>query len=72
VIGAGIAGCAAALSLAKKDLTVVVLERMQELSEIGAGIQASPNLVRIMHHWGLSEQLSKEGVILKNIIARRW
>ena len=41
--GGGIGGLAAALALARRGLSVKVLEQAQELGEIGAGIQLGPN-----------------------------
>lgn len=39
---------------------------------IGAGIQVSPNMGRILTNWGVFEEIRREGVVLENIIARRW
>lgn len=59
VIGAGIAGCATALGLARRGHSVTVLEIRDELSELGAGLQISPNGARILCKWGLRERFEE-------------
>jgi len=58
VAGAGIAGLALTLSLAKFGATVVVLERNDTISEFGAGLQISPNARKILNNLGLDAQLT--------------
>lgn len=48
IIGAGIAGLAAALSFARKGVSCDILEQAPELAEVGAGLQVSPNAARIL------------------------
>lgn len=48
VVGAGIAGLTAALALAARGFEVDVLERAPVLDPVGAGIQLSPNAVRVL------------------------
>ncbi|MEL7465531.1 MAG: FAD-dependent monooxygenase [Pseudomonadota bacterium] len=55
VVGAGIGGLAAALALLRRDWTVEVLERAPELTEVGAGIQVSPNGMKALTALGLAE-----------------
>jgi salicylate hydroxylase len=57
VVGAGIGGLTAALSLAKIGKQVVVIEAAERLEEIGAGIQLSPNASRVLIALGLRERL---------------
>lgn len=52
VVGAGIAGLTAALALAAKGIDVHVIEQTLELSEVGAGLQVSPNGARILDQLG--------------------
>lgn len=40
---------------------MTILEQSKELSEIGAGIQLPPNATRIMHYYGLLDQLTGPG-----------
>lgn len=58
IAGAGIAGLAAALSLARKGLASIVLERRPELSEAGAGIQIGPNGMRVLQALGVADALA--------------
>ena len=46
IIGAGIGGLAAALALERRGAEVVVCEQSPALSEIGAGLNLTPNAVR--------------------------
>ena len=63
VVGAGIGGLTAALCLAAAGIAdVTVYERSDELHEIGAGIQLSPNGTRILHGLGLGDALGAVAV----------
>ena len=62
VIGAGIGGSALALALEKAGMDYLVLEQAPELTEVGAGIQLSPNGVRILNWLGLEDDLARFGV----------
>jgi 2-polyprenyl-6-methoxyphenol hydroxylase-like FAD-dependent oxidoreductase len=57
IAGAGIAGLTAALALAKHEISSTILERAEKLSEIGAGIQLSPNASRVLISLGLEKNL---------------
>ncbi|MFV0294288.1 MAG: FAD-dependent oxidoreductase [Paracoccus sp. (in: a-proteobacteria)] len=57
VIGAGVAGLTAALSLAQRGAQVTVLERAGALREVGAGLQISPNAGRVLNALGLTDAL---------------
>lgn len=58
VAGAGIGGLTASLALADKGFRVVVLEQATLLEEAGAGIQLSPNALKVLHRLGLTERLA--------------
>jgi salicylate hydroxylase len=72
VIGAGIGGLAAALTLRRAGLDVQVFEQAAELREVGAGIQISPNASRILNRLGLEEPMRRLGVRPRSIVIRRW
>jgi len=57
IAGAGIAGLSAALALVRAGLRVSVFEQAEKLEETGAGIQLSPNAVRILDALGLRDRL---------------
>ena len=62
VTGAGIGGSVLALALEQAGMDYVVLEQAPALAEVGAGIQLSPNGVRILEWLGLGEGLARYGV----------
>jgi salicylate hydroxylase len=72
VIGAGIGGLSAALTMRRAGLDVQVFEQAAELREVGAGIQISPNASRILYRLGLEEPMRRMGVRPHSILIRRW
>ncbi|CAG7928169.1 unnamed protein product [Penicillium olsonii] len=40
--------------------------------EVGAGIQVSPNMLRLFDRWGVSELIHAQDVALEHIHVRRW
>jgi salicylate hydroxylase len=62
IIGGGLGGLTAALSLLQAGFDVHVYERATALREVGAGIQVSPNASRVLHRLGLADELAKMGV----------
>src|SRR5215217_4113537 len=59
IAGAGIAGLTAALSLARKGLATTIVDQANALSEVGAGLQLSPNATRILDRLGLLPALTR-------------
>jgi salicylate hydroxylase len=59
IAGGGIGGLAAALACSRAGWPVHLLERTREFGEVGAGIQLGPNVVRILHKWGLARELEQ-------------
>lgn len=57
VVGAGVAGLAAALALARRGAQVTVLEQADAVREVGAGLQVSPNAATVLQALGLGEAL---------------
>src|SRR5713226_1733521 len=72
LIGAGIGGLAAALTLGRSGFEVQVFEQASEVREVGAGVQISPNATRILHRLGLEEPLRLFGVRPRAAVIRRW
>ena len=72
IIGGGIGGLSAALSLLDAGLDVHVYERARTISEIGAGIAVSPNATRILYRLGLARALETSGVKTLAWHYRRW
>ncbi|MDC9836982.1 FAD-dependent monooxygenase [Rhizobium binxianense] len=59
IIGAGISGLTAALSLSQRGISSEIFEQAGELTDIGAGLQISPNAARILAELGILGDLSK-------------
>jgi len=72
VIGGGIGGLAAALQLLKAGLDVQVYEQAERISEIGAGIQISPNASRLLLRLGLKTAMDGVGNRPRAVHQRRW
>ncbi len=53
ILGAGIGGLTAAVALARRGARVTVLEQAPAITEVGAGLQISPNGVRVLEDLGL-------------------
>lgn len=70
VVGAGIAGLATALSLARRGFPVELFERAERLDEIGAGIQLSPNALRVLDRLGLLSELRACAVEAREVTLR--
>jgi salicylate hydroxylase len=72
VIGGGIGGLTAALSLYRAGFDVRVYEQAPELTEIGGGINMGPNAARILYRLGLGEGLDRDAVRPIGMHQRRW
>jgi salicylate hydroxylase len=59
IAGGGIGGLAAALAASRAGWDVRLYERAPVFSEVGAGIQLGPNVVRVLHGWGLQAELAR-------------
>ncbi len=62
VLGAGVAGLTVARALALRGAEVTVLEQAPEIREVGAGLQISPNGVRVLRALGLGDALAEAGL----------
>lgn len=72
IIGGGIGGLTAALHLLKGGLDVHTYEQAPQITEIGAGIQISPNASRLLLRLGLKNAMDAVGVRPSGIRQRRW
>ncbi|EAW11328.1 putative salicylate hydroxylase [Aspergillus clavatus NRRL 1] len=72
IVGAGLGGMAAALTLGQRGHHVVILEAAPKLMEVGAGIQGSPNMLTLFDRWGVSPLVHAKDIALEQIHIRRW
>jgi 6-hydroxynicotinate 3-monooxygenase len=57
IIGAGIGGLAASACLRKAGIESVIYEQAPAFARIGAGIQMSPNAMRVLYGIGIGDQI---------------
>ena len=74
IIGGGIGGLAAALALERRGAEVVVYEQSRRMSEIGAGLNLTPNAVKAFRALGLEDRRSRRSASETRIfsIIRSW
>ena len=53
IAGGGIGGLATALACGRQGMATQVFEKKRVLSEVGAGVQLGPNVLRVLEAWGL-------------------
>lgn len=70
VVGGGIGGLTAAVALAQRGATVSVLERAEEIAEVGAGLQISPNGMAVYEAMGLAEAVTQIGIPVNGVTLR--
>ncbi|SJZ50527.1 FAD-dependent monooxygenase [Consotaella salsifontis] len=70
IVGAGIAGLSAALCLAHFGFSVEIYERAATLQEAGAGLQLSPNAMRVLGRLGLADDLVRKAVVADKVTLR--
>jgi len=72
IVGGGVGGLSAALSLLAAGVDVRVYEQAPALREVGAGVQVSVNASRVLHRLGLADALAATGVKPLAWHQRRW
>ncbi len=59
IVGAGIGGTALALAFEQLEIDYLLLEQATQFETVGAGIQLSPNGVRVLDRLGIGQQLTE-------------
>jgi salicylate hydroxylase len=59
VVGAGLGGTGAAISVLLAGHNVTIFEAAPEIGEVGAGIQVLPNSSRVLQSWDMREMLEE-------------
>ena len=72
VVGAGIGGLTAALCLARCGAEVQIIEQADALTEVGAGIQLSPNCIKVLRLLGLESVLLQIASRPVQVRIRHW
>lgn len=62
IIGGGIGGLTAALAFARQGAKVTIYEQADALTEVGAGLQITPNGARALNALGLERALDATGI----------
>ncbi len=68
VVGGGVGGLAAALSLARLGIGVSLLEQSTEIAEIGAGLQLAPNAFAALDALGIGEGVRRRSVFTDRLV----
>lgn len=70
VAGGGIGGFAAALALSRKGVAVKLIEQSESFSEVGAGIQLGPNIMKMFDVLGVTEAIDAAAVYPDMLVMR--
>ncbi|MCU9836908.1 FAD-dependent monooxygenase [Ruegeria sp. WL0004] len=68
IVGAGIGGLAAALALKARGADVSVLEQAEAITEVGAGIQVSPNGAAVLTALGLQKEFEAASIRCRAVV----
>ena len=72
IVGGGVGGLAAALALEQRGAEIVVCEQSPALSEIGAGLNLSPNALMALRVLGVEDAVIALGSESDFMIIRSW
>lgn len=72
IMGGGIGGLALAAALRKFGISSHVFERAPHFGEVGAGIQMTPNAVKVLRALGLADELATTSFRPQSISGRDW
>lgn len=72
IVGGGIGGVALAVSLLQRGFSVQIFERAERFGEVGAGIQMTPNAVKVIKALGLFDRINALGFLPNAVVGRNW
>jgi salicylate hydroxylase len=72
IVGGGIGGAALALALQQRGIQAHIFERAAAFGEIGAGVQMTPNAVKVLEALGLGAKLKEVGFLPEAMMGRNW
>ncbi len=72
IVGGGIGGVALARSLDRLGIDYHLFERAAAFSEVGAGVQVTPNAVKALEALGLKEDLAAAGFLPEAMVGWNW
>lgn len=67
IIGAGTAGLATAILLARQNIQVTIFEKVSELEPVGAGLLLQPSGLAVFEHLGVLDEALKLGAIVTGL-----
>lgn len=70
IVGAGTAGIASAILLAKQNIRVTIFEKVSTLEPVGAGLLLQPAGLAVFEHLGILEDALKLGAIVNGLEGR--
>lgn len=70
IIGGGIAGLTAAIAFARRGSDVSVYERASAFTEVGAGLQITPNALYVFEALGIADDLRAIGIRANAVVLR--
>lgn len=72
IVGGGLGGMAAALALLRKGVEVAVYEKTPALTEIGAGLNLSPNALKALRYLGVEDAAIDIGFQARDQVIRSF
>jgi 2-polyprenyl-6-methoxyphenol hydroxylase-like FAD-dependent oxidoreductase len=72
IVGGGLGGLTAAIALRRRGFDVTIYEQAERLGEIGAGIQLSPNAMRVLIGLGLDQAFEAIAFEPNRHVVRSW
>lgn len=61
IVGAGLGGLAAVIFIVQSGHNVIVYEAAREFAEVGAGLQLTPNCIKILPNYGFKDTFWSSG-----------